>query len=301
MKKIFFLITFCALACFAGDYWNAESGASAMKFLYLKSSPRMAALGGAGIALPQSASEVSRNPLAMLTSNEAEFGLNQIIFAEDVEASFTSLYYALPYKHFAFSAGLEFLGYGDLEGRDEDGFLTGEYSSSAYALQVGVGFSPNMFKWAFTARLASQTIDDETALGFLVDGGVSVLLNKYVAFGAVITNAGYVTAYDSKHEVPPTALQSGITLQIPDVSIFDFALHADLYRRADSDMHFFSGLEIAYLKILVLRVGYAVRPDTEDGVSGGLGVCFGGISVDYAYEANPSLGGNHHLRLGLAF
>ena len=96
-------------------------------------------------------------------------------------------------------------------------------------------------------------------------------------------------------------MQSGITLQIPNVSIFDFALHADLYRRADSDMHFFSGLEIAYLKILVLRVGYAVRPDTEDGVSGGLGVCFGGISVDYAYEANPSLGGNHHLRLGLAF
>lgn len=301
MKKIFFLITFCALACFAGDYWNAESGASAMKFLYLKSSPRMAALGGAGVASPQSASELSRNPLAMLAPSVAEFGLNQIIFAEDVEASFTSLYYALPYKHFAFSAGLEFLGYGDLEGRDEDGFLTGEYSSSAYALQLGVGFSPNMFKWSFTARLASQTIDDETAFGFLVDGGVSVLLNKYIAFGAIITNAGYVTAYDSKHEVPPTALQSGITLQIPNVSIFDFALHADLYRRADSDMHFFSGLEIAYLKILVLRVGYAVRPDTEDGVSGGLGVCFGGISVDYAYEANPSLGGNHHLRLGLAF
>lgn len=301
MKKIFFLITFCALACFAGDYWNAESGASTMKFLYLKSSPRMAALGGAGVASPQSASEVSRNPLAMLASREAEFGLNQIIFAEDVEASFTSLYYALPYRHFAFSAGLEFLGYGDLEGRDEDGFLTGEYSSSAYALQVGVGFSPNMFKWAITARFASQTIDDETALGFLVDGGVSVLLNKYIAFGATITNAGYVTAYDSKHEVPPTALQSGVTLQIPNVSIFDFALHADLYRRADSDMHFFSGLEIAYLKILVLRVGYALRPDTEDGVSGGLGVCFGGISVDYAYEANPSLGGNHHLRLGLAF
>lgn len=289
------------MACFAGDYWNADPGASSMKFLYLKASPRQAAISGAGVAFPASPAELARNPLASLSAEKAEIGLNQIIFSDDVDAHFTSLYYALPYKQFAFSAGLEFLGYGDLEGRDEDGFLTGEYSSSAYALQLGVGFSPNMFKWAITARFASQTIDDETALGFLVDGGVSVLLNEYIAFGATITNAGYVTAYDSKHEVPPTALQSGVTLQIPNVSIFDFALYADLYRRADSDMHFFSGLEIAYLKILVLRVGYALRPDTEDGVSGGLGVCFGGISVDYAYEANPSLGGNHHLRLGLAF
>ena len=301
MKKILFLLSILSIACFAGDYWNADPGASSMKFLYLKASPMQAAISGAGVAFPASPAELARNPLASLSAEKAEIGLNQIIFSDDVDAHFTSLYYALPYKQFAFSAGLEFLGYGDLEGRDEDGFLTGEYSSSAYALQVGVGFSPNMFKWAITAKFASQTIDDETALGFLVDGGVSVLLNEYIAFGATITNAGYVTAYDSKHEVPPTALQSGVTLQIPNVSIFDFALHADLYRRADSDMHFFSGLEIAYLKILVLRVGYALRPDTEDGVSGGLGVCFGGISVDYAYEANPSLGGNHHLRLGLAF
>jgi len=301
VKKILFLLSILSMACFAGDYWNADPGASSMKFLCLKASPRQAAISGAGVAFPASPAELARNPLASLSAEKAEIGLNQIIFSDDVDAHFTSLYYALPYKQFAFSAGLEFLGYGDLEGRDEDGFLTGEYSSSAYALQLGVGFSPNMFRWAVSARFASQTIDDATAFGFLADAGAMVNLNKYFSFGASLTNVGYVTSYESEHEVPPTALQSGITALIPKLYIFNVALHADLYRRADSDMHFLTGLELAYHDILVLRMGYALRPDTEDGLSGGLGIHFGKIEVEYAYAANPSLGGNHHLRLGLKF
>lgn len=298
------LLLFFALACsvsFAGDYWNASPGAATMKFLYLKSSPRSAAIGGAGVASPEGPSELSRNPLSALKANHAEIGLNQIIFSDNIDAHFTSLYYALPYKHFAFSAGLEFLGYGDLEGRDEDGFLTGEFSSSAWALQLGVGFAPNMFSWAITGRVASQTIDDETALGIFADAGASVDLNPYISFGASITNVGYVSSYESGHEVPPTALQSGITINIPRLSIFDAAIHGDLYRRSDSDMQFLTGAELSYRDILVLRIGYAVRPDTEDGVSGGLGIHFGPVKVEYAYGANPSIDGNHHLNLGLMF
>lgn len=300
MKK-FVLILLAAVAAFAGDYWNAETGASAMKFLYLKPAPRSAALSGAGIASPAGPSEVASNPLAPLVATEAEIGWNQIVFSDKVDADFLSLYYALPYENFVFSAGLEFIGYGDLEGRDEEGFKTGEYGASAYALQIGTGFRHSAFRWGVTARFASQTIDDETAYGFLADGGVSVALDRHLTFATIVTNAGYVTEYEGEHRVPPTAVQSGITGTFAITEIFDLALSTDLYRRADSDMMAMAGAELMYRKILMLRAGYAYRPDTEDGVSGGLGIRFGNINVEYAYAANPVLGGDHHINVALRF
>ncbi len=303
MKRVlsFLFLVVCVSNVWAGDYWNAEPGASTMKFLYLKPAPRAAALGGAGIASPESPSELSRNPLAVLSAENAEIGWNQIVFSDETDADFLSLYYALPYKNFAFSAALEFIGYGDLEGRDEDGFKTGNFTASAWAIQLGAGYKHSQFKYALSARFASQTIDEMTAIAFLADGAVSVDLNRYLAFGAAVTNAGYVSEYESGHEVPPTAVQAGLTGMYPITKIFDLSLHADLYRRADSDMYGLFGGEMTYRKILTLRAGYAVRPDTDDGVSGGLGIRFGQIHVEYAYAANPTLGGDHHISIGLQF
>jgi hypothetical protein len=56
------------------------------------------------------------------------------------------------------------------------------------------------------------------------------------------------------------------------------------------------------METLALRVGYAARPDTEDGISAGLGVTFGMISFDYAYSPKKAFdGGYHYLTLGMRF
>ena len=300
MKKLV-LILLAAVAAFAGDYWNAETGASSMQFLYLKPAPRAAALSNAGIATPAGPSEVVGNPLAPLAATEPEIGWNQIVFSDKVGAKLLSLYYAMPYEHFVFSGGLEFLGYDDLEGRDEEGFETGEFSASAWAAQLGVGFRHAMFKWALSARFASQTIDDETAYGFLADGGVSVALDRHITFATVVTNAGYVTEYEGNHRVPPTAVQSGVTGTFALNQIFDLAMSADLYRQADSDLMAMAGAEFMYRKMLVFRAGYAYRPDTDDGVSGGIAVRIDRVNVEYAYATDPTLDGNHHINIALRF
>ena len=143
----------------------------------------------------------------------------------------------------------------------------------------------------------------------LGDIGGAYKLGEYFALGATLTNFGYMSDYDGETEHEPMALQAGITGIVPVARLlgfqsqWDLHLSADAYRRADmEDPEWRFGGELNYMETLALRVGYAARPDTEDGVSAGLGVTFGMISFDYAYSPKKAFdGGYHYLTLGMRF
>lgn len=301
-KRTAFFAFLCAATCLAGGrFWNVDQGGTTMKFLSLSTSPRSAALAGAGVAMPSGFSEVSRNPLATTSSEVPQAGIEHVRFSSRIDAKLTSVYFGLPFKYLNTSAAVEYLGYGDIEGRDEEGFKTEDYGAMAWALQLGVGSKPSVFSWAVSARFASQTIDNSTAIALLADGGASFRLNRYIAFGATVTNFGWVSEYESERESAPMALSAGISATHPVLDIFDLALHADAYRRADYDAEWRFGSELLYKKTLAFRAGYAYRGETESGVSAGLGLVFGRIRFDYAYASNPVLDGNHLFHLGVGF
>ena len=308
-----FTMCTCASLVFAGEHWNVDAGAVSMKYLSMQVSARSAALSGAGVADATRASDISRNPLAMNGVAEAEAGINHIIFPEYTADDYTTAYVALPFAAFnyplTFSAGAEFLGYDGIEGRDEEGFKTSDYGAYAWTLQAGLGNRDKAFNWAASARVSQQTIDDESAIALLGDIGGAYHVNEYFAFGATLTNFGYMSDYDGEKETAPMALQAGVTGIVPIAKLFglesEWNLHlsADAYRRADmEDPEWRFGGEIDYMQTLALRVGYAARPDTEDGVSAGLGFNFGMISFDYAYSPKKAFdGGYHYLTLGMRF
>ena len=129
-------------------------------------------------------------------------------------------------------------------------------------------------------------------------------MNRYFAFAATLTNAGYVTEYEDEDEYAPMALQAGVTGVVPFSEKWALHLSADAYRRADTDPQWLFGGELSYAEALMFRAGYAVRTQngTENGISCGLGVLIGLIVFDYAYEPRPAFeGGNHYLALGLRF
>lgn len=299
----FFLLFFSgsSLLFAGGDFWKVDQGGSTMKFLSMVVSPRAAAIAGAGIASPENASEASRNPIATTASKEAHLGINQIIFSDIIGAHFTSVYFGNSYRYANISASLEFLNYDDLEGRDENGFVTSDFGAQAWAVRLGLGSTPSVFRWAVSMRFASQTIEKETALAFLVDAGSAFQLNSYFSFGAVIRNFGWVSEYESEKEHAPLSLQAGITGSFPLTNSFNLALHADAYRRTDYDAEWLIGSEIAYKKTIILRGGYAFRGDTHGGVSGGIAIRAGRLQLDYAYSARPAVEGNHHIGLGFFF
>ena len=174
---------------------------------------------------------------------------------------------------------------------------------------MGLGNRSKVFNWAMAARFATQTIDDQTAIAILGDIGGGYRVNEYLAFATTLTNFGYMGDYDGEKEHAPMALQAGLTGIIPLSRLFDLQsqwnlhLSADAYRRADmQDPEWRFGSELNYMQTLSLRIGYAARPDTEDGFSAGIGFVFGMVAFDYAYSPRPAFdGGYHYLTLGLKF
>lgn len=295
-----------ASSALAGEHWNVDLGGVTMKFLSMQVSGRAASMSGAGVADPSRVAEISRNPLAASTVNEPELGLNHLMFGKGATENFVSAYYGHPvevmgYK-MALTGAIDFIGYGELDGRNEEGAQTASYSAYAWSLQAGLGSRGKVFNWAANVRFASETIDDETAVAFLGDVGGSFKVNKYFAFGATLTNFGYMGDYDGVDEAEPMALQAGVTGFFPVAEKWSVHVSADAYRRADTDAHWLFGGEVLYMEALAFRVGYAIRPDTEDGISCGLGVSFGMVVFDYGYSPRPAFGGgDHNISLGLKF
>ncbi|MCF0221413.1 MAG: PorV/PorQ family protein [Fibrobacter sp.] len=306
IKKVLATTALLGSLALAGEHWNVELGGVTMKFLSMQVSGRSAALSGAGVADPARAAEASRNPLAMSVVNEPELGLNHLMFGDGATENFVSAYYGHPmeikgYK-IAVAGAVDFIGYGDIEGRDENGALQSSYGAYGWSLQAGVGSRGKVFNWAATMRFASQTIDDETALAFLGDIGGSFKVNKYLAFGTTLTNFGYMGDYDGVDEAAPMALQAGVTGFIPVAEKWSAHLSVDAYRRADSRAHWLFGGEVLYRDMLAFRLGYSIRPGTKDGLSCGLGFSYGMIVFDYGYSPRPSFeGGDHNVSIGLKF
>lgn len=302
-KKFLTLALAVSSLAFAGEYWHTDPGGVTMKFLSMPVAPRAAALSGAGVADPARVSEVTRNPLAMSAAKEAELGLSQVVFGDAGADNFVSLYYGLPFwDRFTTSFGVEYLGYEDLKGYDDDGKETSEFGAYAWAVQAGLGSRNKVFNWAFSGRFASQTIDDETGYLFAADVGGSFRVNRYLAFATTLTNAGVATKYMDEKNYSPVALQAGLTGVLPFGENWALRVSADAYRRADSDAQWLFGGELSFYEILYLRGGYAIRPDTENGVSAGLGLTFGMIVFDYGYSPRPALeSGNHLFSVGMKF
>ena len=226
-----------------------------------------------------------------------------MIFGKGGADNFVSAYYGLPVgDKYTVGFAVDFLGYDNIEGRDENGLKTSEYGSYAWSLLAGFGSRSKIFNWAASARFATQTIDDETGFLFSVDAGGSFRLNQYFAFGANFTNLGFASKYDSEKEASPLALQAGVTGFIPILDRWMVHLSVDAYRRADTKAQLLIGGEVVYFDMLSFRMGYAFRPDTEDAISGGLGVTFGRVVFDYAYSPRPAFeGGNHYIAIGVKF
>lgn len=306
MKKLLAVTAILSSLSFAGEHWNVDLGGVTMKFLSMQVSGRSSALSGAGVADPSRTAEFTRNPLAMSTIQEPELGLNHLMFGEGVTENFVSAYYGYPLTvlgyNMALTGAVDFIGYGDLEERDENGNKTGTYSAYGWSLQAGAGSRGKVFNWAATVRFASQTIDDETAIAVLGDIGGSFRVNRYFSFGATLTNFGYMGDYDGVDEAEPMALQAGVTGILPVADKWSVHVSADAYRRADTDAYWLFGGEVLYREALAFRIGYAVRPHTKDGISCGFGVSFGKIVFDYGYSPRPAFdGGDHNISIGLRF
>jgi len=286
---------------FAGEYWHVESGTGTMKIFSMPTTPRQAALAGAGVASPRSVSETMRNPLAPVSTNSMSLSFSKSELSDYVGASSVSMLAHTLFKSWHLTAGIESLNFDEMQSYTDDG-LTAEGSSFAagtIAAQFGIAKTFNSLSAGLSVRYVNQNIDDYYEDGILFDGGVKYDLLKYFSFGAIFSNFGWIKA--KTKETAPLSVQAGITGNCPLILGFIGALSADLYRRNDSQEELRSGLEIMYKQIFSMRFGYPISGEETNALSAGFAIKLGFADVEYAYQNRKALEANHIFGISLYF
>jgi len=286
---------------FAGEYWHIEPGANTMKMLSMQTTPRQAALSGAGIASPRSASETMRNPLAPVSTNSLSLSFSKSELSDYIGASSISMLAHTLLGGWHLTAGLESLTFDEMQSYTNDGLTANgaSFAAGTVAAQLGIARTFNSLSAGLLVRYANQNIDDYSENGILFDGGVKYDLLKYFSFGAIFSNFGWIKAKEK--ETAPLSVQAGITGSCPLVLGFTGALSADLYRRNDSQEELRSGLEILYKQIFSLRLGYPISGEETNALSAGFAIKLGFADVEYAYQNRKALEANHIFGISLYF
>jgi len=297
----FALCAFLLLPIFAlaGEYWHVEPGAGSMKMLSMPTSPRSAALSGAGIASPRSESEAMRNPLAPVSGNSLSLSFSKTEFSEYVGASKVSMLAHSLLGKWHLTAGMESLNFDEIEGYTDDGLTSdgSSFGAGTIAAQLGIARTFNSLSAGLTVRYANQNVEDYNKSGILFDGGVKYDLLKYFSFGAIFNNFGWI-----EKETAPLSVQAGITGSYPLFLGFTGALSADLYRRNDfQEAELRSGLEIMYKEIFSVRFGYPISSEENNALSAGFAIKLGFADIEYAYQNRAALKANHIFGVSLYF
>jgi len=285
----------------AGEYWHVEPGAGTMKILSMPTTPRQAALAGAGIASPRSASETMRNPIAPVSTGSTSLSFSKSEFSDYIGASSVSMLAHSLLGGWHLTAGMESLTFDEIQGYTDDGLTTegSSFAAGTIAAQLGIARTFNSLSAGLTVRYANQNIEDYNENGILFDGGVKYDLLKYFSFGAIFSNFGWIKAREK--EVAPLSVQAGITGSCPLILGFTGALSADLYRRNDSQKELRSGLEIMYKEVFSIRFGYPISGEENDALSAGFAVKLGFADIEYAYQNRKVLEANHIFGISLYF
>jgi len=242
---------------------------------------RQVALSHSGIAMSNDVYSIFNNPAGLAQINWREagiyyspspFGLKELANA--------SAAYLEPASFGAFSVG--FITYGfEL------------YRENKFALSFSKRFFERFF-FGLTFQyqnLSIKNYGNSSAINLILGG--LVYLENNLRLGFTATNLLRSTYGNEKDQIPVT-YASGISYDIFNKVTLNLSLEKDL----DFPFTVHSGIEYLPIKYLSLRFGINTEPAS---FSGGVGINYSFLHLDYAFNQNPDLGISHQFGILLSF
>ena len=326
--SITFLLTFCTFG------YGQIGGKSVYQFLNLVTSPRQAALGGKVLTFYDSdVNQAFFNPATINPLMHKHLSANYGSYFGEV--TYGTAAYAYTYdRHLqTFHAGVNYVNYGNFEGRDENGNLTSNFTGSEIALSFGYAYNIpySDFYVGANAKLISSTLESYQSFGGAVDLGFLFIDERNdVNWALVIRNVGtQFTTYADRREKLPAEIMIGISQEVENVPVRWHLTLENLQQwqiafanpaRAESSIdggetpekisffnnalrHLIVGAELFPRKGFNLRIGYNFRRGEElkileqrnfSGISVGFGLKIKNLKFDYSYS-RYTLAGNTSL------
>lgn len=264
-------------------------GRSTYQFLNAISSPKVAALGGYAIAIPDADLEMTYfNPALIDSSHHNRLTLNYVNYFSDINYGYAG--YARTFKKLGIITGaIKYINYGKFLLADEQGSINGEFSVSETAFNLGWA---NDYKYGLrygvNLKVVYSNFYEVNSLGALLDLGGTWKHEKSKFMAAlVVKNLGsQITTYtDGNFETLPFEIQLGLSkrlkhapfrfslnfhnLQVPNfwysspnklqtTSLFG----ADIPEEEESHLvesffrHVTGGVEVLFSKSFQIRLGY---------------------------------------------
>ncbi|TES86742.1 PorV/PorQ family protein [Candidatus Aerophobetes bacterium] len=267
------------------------SGTTAASFLKIPVGARAAAMGEAFSAVVDDATSLYWNPAGLVQVKDKEFSAvyNQW-FAEIYQGYLGA---ALSTWRGTVALGVNYVNMGKMEGRDEWGEPSGEFSASDLQVSLGYGnqISPRLDVGLAVGLIESKIADDSEST-YSGNLGILFSLSESVSLALVGQNIGSSLGNDSL----PFALRGGAAVKSDSL-----ILAADLASPSDGPVYYCAGFEWWLGKTLAFRAGYRSERSIGSGITAGLGFQKGRVRLDYAYVPYDELGTAQRISLHLRF
>jgi len=277
---------------------------SGYDILNLDFSARSAGIGGAFVGISGDMYVLFYNPAGLAGIDNKVVGFTYLNHVLDIKSG--NVVYISPRGTSTIGGGIQYINYGEFEGRDKLGYDTGSFNAQDIVFAGGIArkYNENIFI-GVTAKALYSKIDIYSSSAILLDAGVIYLIpNQLMTIGAAISNIGFVAkAYQTVKDDLPTQMKIGVSKQLAHLPLL-WSLEYRRYR--DGQNQVVGGGEFSFTKVLKGRFGYSSyardqKIDDESGtlagISLGIGLYWKKYIIDYAFSSMGIIGNLNRLTI----
>lgn len=306
MKQIiafitFILFLFTSLPTLADNSdIHENAGTRAMTFLKIGVGAKAIGMGESQVAATDDLYAAFWNPAGLINLERPQLALMHNEWFAEINQEFVGI--ALPIgKSNTVGISANFLSFGDIQGRDENGNLTEIFRpyDLAMVLSYARGFG-NKMSFGINAKYIREQISDENGTGVAFDfGGLYTLPKLPLSIGINAQNVGPRVKYVEDAFQLPFVLRVGTAYRFFNDNAI---LSMDFIRPTDNDNAFAAGIGYTIANTLQIRTGYKYQLGGNDlgaisGLTGGFGLSILRFQIDYALVSFGDLGLTHRLSL----
>ncbi|MCJ7645688.1 PorV/PorQ family protein [bacterium] len=298
MKRIVAL-SLLLLSFLIGQESPSLAVTSGLDFLKMGVGARPLALGEAYVALADDISAIYWNPAGLVQLGQPEVGFTYNKWFEDIGYHFFG--YSHPLNDSIFALSLYYLGEGDIEGSDDAGNPTGEFSvyDLAFALSYGRKLTDRLSA-GLNFKFIREKLEEEDANAFAFDLGALYKTGiDNLDLGLNIQNIGPRIKFVKESASLPLNWKFGLAYKLfPSNPLI---LTLDFNKLNNKGIYFGLGAECWIVDYLAVRIGSKFDPDIRDRIRFGLGLKVKNLRLDYAYTPHKILGDTHQFSVGFSF
>jgi hypothetical protein len=297
MKKTALLLAFMMASTVTFAAVN-DSASIGFPILDMGAGARALGMGEAFTAVADDSSAIYWNAAGLGTIRNAEAALTYTQWFMDT--MFSQFLFAFPLPNGTIGADVTYMSLGEVPLRDIYGISTQSVYPYMLGGSLGYGISFGAISAGAAIKVISQSMGSASNAAFAADAGALFKAGIFSA-GLVMQNMGSGDGISL-----PMNAKAGIAIKPLDSTQHRLLFAVDSQYLFKDAFSLSAGVEYVYMDLLALRAGYKegfgpIDLEGLKGVSGGLGVKFSGLNVDYAIVPYGDLGVTQRVTLSFMF